>query len=72
MTAERMQEITAAAEDVRAALDAAGMAVVRLQYLTSPSSVPIALYEGLGPLAGRVAAVKVDAAEYTELVEVFG
>jgi len=71
MTSERLQEITVAAEDVRCALEVASMAVIRLQHLTSPSSVPVALYETLGPLAGRVATVKVDAIDYTELVSVF-
>jgi hypothetical protein len=71
MTAERLQEITATAEDVRSALEAASIAMIRLQHLTSPSSVPLALHEGLGPLAGRVESTKVYAAEYTELVEVF-
>jgi hypothetical protein len=71
MTAERLQEITATAEDARLALEAASIAVIRLRGLTSSSSVPMALYEGLGMLTGRIEAAKVDAAEYTELVEVF-
>ena len=69
LAAARLEEIEDKAAELRAALGAAAIVAAELETLTGLRSVPLALWQTSQPLAGRLAAVQVDAANFAELVE---